>query len=133
MRVVLDTNVLISALISRSYPSKVLEAIFSDQEIELCLSEEIFTEYTEVLARPKFSKFKEFYISANFVLQQLSISAKFFTPNRSIDILEDKSDNKFLELSLDCKADYLITGNFHDFNITQFRKLKFSHQKNFIC
>lgn len=131
MKVVLDTNVLISALISKGYPSKILETILTNFEIKLCLSEEVFNEYTEVLARPKFSQIKEFYTNAYFVLQQLRKKANFFRPTRNVELLSDKSDNKFLELSLESKADFLITGNFKDFNIPQFRNTKILSPKEF--
>ncbi|WP_100629147.1 putative toxin-antitoxin system toxin component, PIN family [Algoriphagus formosus] len=131
MKVILDTNVLISALIAKSYPSKVLEAIFSNQEIILCLSDAVFNEYSEVLKRPKFARFKEFHSSASFVLQYIKREGTFYNPKRSLELLKDQSDNKFLELSLECKADYLITGNFNDFNISQFRNTKILSPKEF--
>ncbi|MFC3416043.1 putative toxin-antitoxin system toxin component, PIN family [Algoriphagus hitonicola] len=131
MKVVLDTNILISALISKSYPSKILEAIFKTPSIELCLSEEIFREYAEVLARPKFSRFNDFYHHALIVLHQIKRIAVFYNPKRSVDILEDKSDNKFLELCLECKANILVTGNFNDFNISKFRNTQILSPKEF--
>ncbi|NEN22435.1 putative toxin-antitoxin system toxin component, PIN family [Cryomorpha ignava] len=54
------------------------------------------------------------------VLNQLRKLSIFYKPNRKIYVLKDKSDNKFLELAAASSADYLITGNTLDFQITEF-------------
>ncbi len=54
-----------------------------------------------------------------------------YLPNTKIDILEDKSDNKFLELAFVFNADYIITGNYNDFTIDKFRNTKIISAKDF--
>ena len=47
-KVIIDTNVLISALIQKSFPYQIIDELFIEQRIELCISENIFAEYLEV-------------------------------------------------------------------------------------
>lgn len=90
------------------------------QKVEICLSEEVLTEYIEVLNRDKFSQFANFKTKAEVVLNRLREIATFYQTNRKIEVLSDTSDNKFLELAAVSVADYLTTGNTLDFTITEF-------------
>ena len=132
MKVILDTNILVSALISKGYPSNILEKIIEGDDLELCLSQPVFEEYMAVLARPKFSKFPAFVENATMVLHFIKNYSRNFEPKRQVELLKDKSDNKFLELCLESKADYLITGNTQDFKIKSFRNTKILIPKEFV-
>lgn len=132
MKIILDTNVIVSALISQGNPSIILERVLEGDHIEICLSNLVFAEYKAVLARPKFSKFPAFVENASMVLHFMKNHALSFEPKRKIELLQDKSDNKFLELSLESKAEYLITGNTQDFKIPSFRSTKILSPKEFV-
>jgi len=54
-KVIIDTNVLVSAMIQRSYPNFIINNLVFEDLIELCISEEIIEEYFDVLNRPKFT------------------------------------------------------------------------------
>jgi uncharacterized protein len=119
-KLILDTNVIVSALISNAIPTKILFEIVLTQKVEVCLSDEIFAEYVEVLNRKKFAQYAEFKVRADIVLSKIREISKFYKSDRKIEILSDESDNKFLELAAISSADYLITGNTLDFRITEF-------------
>lgn len=51
MRLILDTNIIVSALIQRNYPYFIVDRILADDSLQLCLSEQLFAEYVEVLNR----------------------------------------------------------------------------------
>ena len=119
-KVILDTNIIVSALISNSIPTKILYELVLTQKVKTCLTEEIFTEYIEVLNREKFTKYTNFKSKADIVLNKLREISTYYETNRKIEILSDTSDNKFLELAAVSSADYLITGNILDFQITEF-------------
>jgi uncharacterized protein len=123
-KLILDTNVIVSALISSSIPTKILYELVLTQKVEICLSEEVFAEYVEVLNRDKFSKFANFKTKAEVVLNRLQEIATFYQTGRKIEVLTDTSDNKFLELAAVSAADYLTTGNTLDFTITEFEYTK---------
>jgi putative PIN family toxin of toxin-antitoxin system len=59
-KIVIDTNVMVSALIQRSYPYHIIYDLFIDNKFQLCVSDELLSEYYEVLSREKFSKFQDF-------------------------------------------------------------------------
>ena len=67
-KIIIDTNVFVSALIQRSYPFYIVDSVFINNKIELCISNELFEEYFEVLNRKKFSKFAEFTTKAQLLL-----------------------------------------------------------------
>jgi hypothetical protein len=119
-KLILDTNIIVSALISNSIPTKILYELVLNQKVKTCLTEEIFTEYIEVLNREKFTKYTNFKSKADIVLNKLREISTYYETNRKIEILSDTSDNKFLELAAVSSADYLITGNTLDFQITEF-------------
>jgi uncharacterized protein len=63
-KVIIDTNVFVSALIQRNYPYLIVRDLFIEEKIQLCVSDELLAEYYEVLSRPKFSRFADFFIRA---------------------------------------------------------------------
>jgi len=119
-KLILDTNIIVSALISNSIPTKILYELVLTQKVKVCLTEEIFAEYIEVLNREKFTKYTNFKSKVDIVLNKLREISTYYETNRKIEILSDTSDNKFLELAAVSSADYLITGNTFDFQITEF-------------
>ena len=119
-KLILDTNVIVSALISNSIPTQILYEVVLTNIVDTCLSEEIFSEYIKVLAREKFDKFPNFRSKADVVLNKLRETCRYYRTGRRIEVLSDLSDNKFLEVAVASSADYLITGNKLDFTIKEF-------------
>ena len=119
-KLILDTNVIVSALISDSIPTKILYHLVLTRKVEICLSEEIFAEYVQVLNRDKFSKFSNFKTKSEIVLNKVREIATFFRPEIKLNILADQDDNKFLELASISVADYLTTGNTLHFNLSTY-------------
>jgi putative PIN family toxin of toxin-antitoxin system len=95
-RIIIDTNVIVSALISRSIPSMILSELVFLKKVEVCLSEEIFSEYIDVLRREKFYRILGFKVRAEMVLERIREISVFYQVKDSIKILKDVSDNKFL-------------------------------------
>ena len=107
IKVVLDTNVLVSALWKRpSNASRLIDMITSRQIIP-CYNAAILVEYREVLSRPKF-KFPSWDISN--VLDQIKKEGIATLPQQSTIPFIDESDRKFYDTARTCGA-YLITGN----------------------
>jgi putative PIN family toxin of toxin-antitoxin system len=97
MRIVLDTNVLVSALLSfQGLPSKILGLVLNGT-LKLVYDNNILAEYTDVLNREKFNINKELINSIIVEPQKI----KF----------EDEDDKIFYEIYKSGEADYLITGN----------------------
>jgi uncharacterized protein len=121
-RIVIDTNVMVSALIQRSYPYRIIYDLFIDEKIILCVSEELMAEYYEVLSREKFAKFPNFFLRTEALLVDIeSKSVKYF-PTIKLDLISDPDDNMILELADECSANFVITGNTTDFTFPLYKQ-----------
>jgi putative PIN family toxin of toxin-antitoxin system len=129
-RIILDTNVLVSGLIQKSYPNLILEHCIAGKAI-ICLSNDILREYVEVLNRPKFSKFVGFKTNADFFIARLLDVAEFYEAHETLNVITDEADNRFLELAATCNADFIITGNSNDFIMSEFKNTKIVSPKEF--
>ena len=112
LKVVYDTNVVVSGLLSsRGIPALLLDLDFN-KRVSLFLSLAIFDEYSGVLGRPKFKIPKRERVS---VLRQLRTLASWVEPAQSISIATDPDDNIFLECGVAGEVDFIVTGNLRDF------------------
>jgi len=130
-RIIIDTNVFVSGLIQRSYPFYIVDSLFSNNEIQLCISDKLFEEYYEVLNREKFSRFPEFLTLAQVLLAEIERRANRYYPTIKLDIIRDLDDNKLLELAETCEADFLITGNSNDFTMQEYKTTKIVTPKEY--
>jgi putative PIN family toxin of toxin-antitoxin system len=120
--IILDTNVLVSALIQKSFPHYIVFDYVLNEQVKLYLSEELMNEYREVLSRPKFAKIDDFLNNSEIVLSRFEKIATFYDPKNRLNIIKDKSDNKLLELADESNANFLITGNSVDFTMTKYKE-----------
>jgi len=112
VRIVLDTNVLVSALLSpEGAPAQVLTFVLAG-EITLLFDERILAEYREVLARPRFAFEPGDVVD---VLQQLEADGERVGAASSGMQLPDVDDLPFLEVALSGNPDALVTGNVRHF------------------
>lgn len=130
-KIIIDTNVLVSSLIQRSYPYLIVSEIFNNRNIEICVSDELFGEYLNVLNRKKFSKFPDFEANAQALLLDIETYSKKYSPSIRIDVISDKDDNKLLELAETSRAEFLITGNRNDFTMSEYKTTKIVTPKEY--
>ena len=107
IRVVLDTNVVVSHLNADGYERSVLDLALSGK-LRMFVSEAILREYESVLRRPKF-RLKPRSVSRSLLL--VRTAARIVAPYGQINVARDPGDNRFLECAETAKADYLVTGN----------------------
>ena len=112
IRAVIDTNVLVSGLLSPAGNEALILLAIHQGLVHPCFSEEILEEYAAVLARPKFS-FPPDEIAA--VLAMLRSQGELFQPDLSAAVSSDPADTKFLHCAQAAQADYIVTGNKRDF------------------
>ena len=111
---VIDTNVLVSALLTSNINSptvKVINALL-DNNVTPLYNDEIIDEYKDVLNRPKFKFSKKtvnFYIKA---IQQRGISTQ---RTQSDEVFPDPKDIVFYEVAMSKEDAYLVTGNIKHF------------------
>ena len=122
MKVVIDTNIWISYLLG-GFLSELDEWILS-KEVKIVVSEKMLKEFSEVTARPKF---KNTFTSERIkgLISLLDNYADVVSPRHRTDICRDAKDNFILDVALEGKVDYLVTGDddllvlrsFHDIEI----------------
>lgn len=108
MKIVLDTNVLISALVfPDSKPDQILDCI-RQGKIDLVLSPFILSEFGRVL-QEKFGFAKR---DADASVRAVRVMARVITPDERISVIRDKEDdNRILECAVAAQADFLVTGD----------------------
>jgi uncharacterized protein len=133
MKVIIDTNVLVSAALSGRNPEFVILFIVSNPEIEWVVSAEILQEYKEVLSRKKFKLTQE---QLNRWYEFLDNATVLISPRLEIDFPRDQKDAKFLACAIETNADFLITGDL-DFSeaqtLIQTTIVSVSSFKNLVC
>jgi putative PIN family toxin of toxin-antitoxin system len=108
VRVVLDTNVLISAALKPAgLEAAVVNAVIAG-ELEAWVTEEIWGEYEEVLARPKFNAVREV---SHGILAALRSRVSITRPVAALAAALDKDDTRFIECAEAAQTDFIVTGN----------------------
>jgi uncharacterized protein len=108
IRVVIDTNILVSALLRpEGLPAAVLILVFSGQ-VPLYVSDAVFAEYDEVIRRPHFKRSPDVIEGT---LQSIRKLGHWVKPRYRVEECSDPDDNIFLECAQAASADYLVTGN----------------------
>lgn len=108
IRLVLDTNVLISALLQ---PYGVPAQIFlmaMGGVIQLCISGGVYAEYEEVIRRPRFRLREDVIASALYSIREKGVWVR---PTVAVHACLDEDDDIFLECAQASEAAYLVTGN----------------------
>jgi len=108
LRLVIDTNVLISAAIKSAGLQRTVLLLAITKPARLYVSRSILQEYGEVLARPELKIRKG--LRQQF-LQLIKNHSYIVAPNQQLEVTGDPDDNIFLECADAAKADYLVTGN----------------------
>ena len=110
MKLVIDTNVYVSALIIPDSTIRNVVDIARNKSNTLLFSHETFGELERVFDRPRLQKRIDKRNLDDFLVQ-ISATSTFVVPNKRVTICRDPRDNMFLELALAGNADYLITGD----------------------
>jgi putative PIN family toxin of toxin-antitoxin system len=128
-RVVIDTNLWISFLISRKF--ETLDSFFKLDSITLIFSEQLLEEFVEVAKRPKFEKY--FSLSDLMILlNSIYPIAEFVEVTSNVEICRDKNDNFLLSLSKDSNANYLVSGDKDLLEIQKFGKTRIVTMSEFL-
>lgn len=122
MRVVLDTNVLISALIAKGKPAKFVRNVLQ-KRAELLISKPILDEFVDVIARPKFLEYVGEDEVKDFLQLIIDVSAVVNVRSK-FNVVPDRSDNSILATAYDGKADYIVSGDKHLLKLKRFRSIK---------
>jgi len=106
LRVVLDTNIYISAILVGGKPEQIID-LAREGEIEVCISMPILIEIERIL-KEKIGHTDE---QVQHELLDIKSITKFTNPKITLAVVEDDPDNRILECAVQEKVDYLISGD----------------------
>lgn len=109
MKIVLDSNALLVS-IPKNSPYRPIFDSFLTEKFSLCLSNEVLSEYIEVISRYANEKVA---INIGELLASKSNCIKSEIYYRWNLIIVDKDDNKFVDLAIASDADYIVTNDSH--------------------
>jgi putative PIN family toxin of toxin-antitoxin system len=129
LRVVLDTNQFVSALLNPEGPAfEILKAsgFEGEQKYELVISDEIFSEFRKVLSYPRIKKLH------NWSKEKVEIFITLLKEIAHIDesqgreriVFEDPDDDKFFHLAIKTGAQYIVSRDIHLLNVKEFRGVR---------
>ena len=110
MRVVLDTNILIGALITKGTPPDRLYRAWLRGEIELVTSAAQMVELADVLARPRLQKFLD-ADEAAAIVENFGTRAHIVHDAPDVNVSPDSKDNAILAAAIAGKADLIVSGD----------------------
>ena len=129
MKVVLDTNVLISGIFFSGPPYQILKA-WRDKRLTIVVTEDILSEYQRVSEELS----KEFpNIQTNQILDLITMHAEVVdTKGIEIQICEDPDDNKFIECALASKSRFIVSGDIHLLKISGYSGIGVLTPRNYV-
>jgi putative PIN family toxin of toxin-antitoxin system len=130
MRIVLDTNVLVAGLLSPFYAPGEIVRMTSAGILQLCYDARIFSEYKNVLYRPKFN-LNTVYVDA--LLDQIKAKGHLVTGQPLKKSLPDAADEPFLEVAIAGKAACLVTGNLKHYPVAYCQGIRILSPRDFLA
>lgn len=129
LKIVLDSNVIISALVFGGKPRDILELVISGR-LQLYLSNQILEETGGVLKGNKF-QFPAHVVDA--ILKELEALAHLVEPQISIAcIVDDPTDNKILECATASDSEYIVTGDEHLLKLKKYEHISIVDPSDFL-
>ena len=127
MRILIDTNILISGLFFNGLPKKLLSEI-EPEKFVICVNKEITSEYTEQIDK-KISRAK--YKLDKELREKFFDNLKNFEIVSDLKICRDVKDDKFLNCAIDAKAIYIVSGDSDLLTIKNFEGIEIVTAREF--
>ena len=128
-KIVMDTNVFVSAAILKGTSSILMEK-WKGGKFILLFSPEIFDEYFEVIARSKFNQDEKDIRELAELLTEKGIAVE---PRTQLKVVkEDPDDNKFLECAVGGQADFIVSGDRHLLSLQRYEGIEILKIAQFI-
>jgi len=134
VKIVIDANLFVSALIKpNSKPGRILDLV-KDNQVELILSPAIIKEIKRILLYPKIQKYhrktaKE--IDAYF--EDILMFAWIVEGEEIVDVIkDDPADNKYLASAYEGEADYIVSGDHHLLDLETYQEIEIIKAREFL-
>ena len=106
MKILIDTNILISALFFGKFPKEFLNEVL-EGNFEIRINDKIFSEYEQTIAK-KVSKKK---VLNEILYEKFLAELRYFESISDLKICRDPDDDKFINCAIDAKAIYIVSGD----------------------
>jgi len=127
MKIVIDTNVVISGIFFGGYPGKVIEAV-AGRHIEAFATPEIVKEYEAVIDEMILRKQGKF---GRNVLTTLLSCITIIPPESDVHVCRDPDDDKFIACAQDAKAAYIVSGDKDLLDIKGYKEIRMITARDF--
>jgi len=128
MKIVLDTNVLISGIFFSGPPYQILKA-WQEGKITIVISKEILSEYQRV-AQELSRQFPS--VDIEQILKVITIHAEIVdTQGYEVNVCEDPDDNMFISCAIVSKSKVIVSGDKHLLKISGYRDIKVFKPRDF--
>lgn len=132
-KIVLDTNVWVSALLWGGKPAALIKAA-EESKVSVFASESIVGEISHVLTYPKLARI---YQAEGLRFEELIAAVlkvvKFVEVDKKVDVVaEHPADDKFVECALTAGAEYVVSGDKHLLNLGNYRKIRVVSVREFL-
>ena len=134
MIVVLDTNVIISALLSAEGPPAQIIDLWEAGVFDVAISTPLLDELKRALDYPRVKKYQKMTPDEiNTLLGRWSTISVYVEPEVALEVVEDDSDdNRVLECAVAAKANYIISGDKHLLDLGEYRGIEVLPPAGFI-
>jgi len=128
LKVVLDTNVLLVSVSSRSKLHWIFEDLINGK-YTICVTTEILNEYAEIIENHMGAIASESLLGVLENLPNIELITTYFR----FGLLSDPDDNKFVDCAIACNADYIVTHDkdFNKLNNISFPKINLANTESF--
>lgn len=129
MKIVIDTNIIISAIFFGGRPRELIESLVlhsyginnKNDTLEAFASAEIISEYRETVDE-LCKKYTQKHIP--FPLPQIINAIRLITPTSTVTVCRDPDDNKFIECALDAECSYIISGDKDLLSLQRYQRVR---------
>jgi len=127
LRIISDTNILISAILFGGKPREILHLIHQRKIVGVS-SPILLAELADVLSK----KFKFEQKKIKFYLHKLNLILQIVHPQKEIHVLKDEPDNRVLEAAIAGNCNYIITGDKELLKLKKYKQVKILKSEKFL-
>lgn len=133
IRIVADTNVLISATFWNGDSNRIIEKV-EKKELELLMSKEILEEFSNVLGYKEIQKkIKDKNLEMKRSIEKIISMSVFVEPQERFKIIrDDPDDDKFLDCAVAGNAEFIVSQNKHLLKLKEFRGISIVKPDEFL-
>jgi len=127
IKLLLDTNILVSAVISKGNPWKILTGILSEEYIGVT-SPQLLAEFSDIFHK----KFPLNIPEYEYIEEQIKTDFETVNPEIPLDIVRDSSDNKVLEAAISGSCNFIVTGDKDLLILKKYKKIRILNPTDFL-